>query len=279
MTEPAVGWVIGYDVPNHAVYVVLEDGSPLNFPVRVPFNSSADQMAISQNELPRKGTAGLIIFVNNDYRNGFWLGSYYPTLQNAVTSDVNSPFENLHRHWSGAFEYQQENGDTTHYFPDGSYIRIGTDTTIPQLYRNILQPVTPNTNLEYTVEREEVTLSSTVSNVPPPFSVYYKSASGAIFYVDTSGNVSISVPQSSTFDVTGNGTTIKIDASGNVIVTLATGSTTQINGEAFHAALAELVAQWASTHNHIDSMGGTTTPPVQPITETTIGSTVLETGS
>jgi len=259
-------WVRGYDAEQRLLYVIGAGGQSVP-PVRMLFAGPADGAAVNQVEMPRIGTAGLVIFPNQDSRDGFWLGSIYDSPTNAITSDSGSPFENYFAHWCGAFRYLDEKGDFTYWSPDGSYFKLGETTSVPTVYRHEYQ-----VDGTSSIERNEYPVSERVAKTASPKYLHIHHASGTSATIDPSGNATLDITTGKTFTINCNGASIEIDASGNVKINSASGAQTQFNDITDSLALVSKTVQWLSEHEHIDSVGGTTSPPVTPIDSTTIES-------
>lgn len=266
-------WVTGYDPVNRGVFVILPDGQTIGSSVQVLSHGPSDPFAKEMPELPRRGTRGLVLFPDRDSRNGVWLGSYDPNLNNAVTSDSSHPFENYFAHWAGDFSFEDQSGQCSRYFTDGSYLQIGSTTTLPTLYRNQYDSSTGKVN------RTEYTLAQRNPNPQPAFNFYFKHSSGTSFSIDSSGNVAVSGAASAVFAVTFEGTTIAIDDSGNVVITLAGGAVFEINNTSDALALvSKLVSTFnAHAHKNVTSGTGVSGTPLKQIIATDIESTLAKT--
>lgn len=209
LSELCIGQVAGYDVENHAIYVGLPDGQQIANSVRVLYNGNADGLRINQEPLPIMGTWGLIAIPNGDIRAALWLGSFYPSAINAITTsnppDVTDTQIKYYSHWSGAYWIVDQEGQFYFWLPDGTNFTINSTNTPPVLYRNII-----NSNNQ----QQLVPLSNSDRNPTPPNPYYatFTHASGASVGIDNTGAIIATSANNS-------GTTVEIDSGGNIYAT------------------------------------------------------------
>ena len=236
------GFVQSYDAQNHRIYVILNDMQEIAIPIQVLINGPADQWAVNQIELPKPGTKVAVAFINGDPRNGILLGSFFGNNRNAITSAPGFPFENFFAHWNGAYEYMDQIGNTTKWFPDGTYMQVSqTIGALPTLYQNTVDS-TGNQ------QRVAITNSQRLPVPPTPgFQIYIKHSSG---------------------------TDITVDNNGNVIITLNSGATFQLNNTSDALALVSKLLTAFNNHTHlgVTAGSGATGPPYTPWQTTDIAS-------
>ena len=211
------GMVIGHDPDRYGVYVLLRSGQSPASPVLVGIDGPADALRVSEDELPTRGTWGLIAFPHNDPRNGIWLKSLYSQNQDAITNAAGDPFLHYKAEWSGYWEHRDSAGNESRVFPDGTAITCSASGAVPTTYRHIVD----GTN---TRQRVPFTQAERVANPPAPFIVNMAHASGTQVQVDGAGNVNVTGNAQAVLTLTFGGTTLVINASGDVTVTA--GSTT-----------------------------------------------------
>lgn len=275
MPHIATGYVTGYDSANHRIFVVLDDGQTISNSIYVVEHGPSDPFSKKQTELPRRGTRGLIVFPNRSSINGCWIGSYDPNLNNAITSNSQSPFENYFSHWNGGFSFEDQLGQFSRYFTDGTYLQLGTSTNLPTLYRNVYGGSNPqNTRTAYTTAQRN-------PNPQSPFNLFLHHSSGAQVEISSSGSISISGVSGETFSISLNGTTFTIDAEGNANIQLNSGAVFELNGGGDALALVSKLVSWLASHTHLGVMSGSDIcgPPAQIITPTTIESTLAKTAT
>lgn len=163
----AIAQVGAYDVINHAVYVTLISGQQISESIRVLYNGNADALRINQEPLPLIGTWGLIAIPNGDIRAALWIGAFYPSAQNAITTSVPPTDEDTqtkyYSHWSGAYWLIDPEGQSYFWSPDGTNFLINSNNNAPILYRHIIN----SNNQQQTIE------FSNSSRNPTPPNPYY----------------------------------------------------------------------------------------------------------
>src|SRR5579864_1861050 len=110
--------VVNYDPANHGVFVEFPSAQGLAQSAKVLFNGPADQSRIEQLPLPIIGTWGVVAMPQGDLKSAIWLGSFYMSPENAVTtSNPTVPADSQTRymsHASGAYQYLDFAGNFTY---------------------------------------------------------------------------------------------------------------------------------------------------------------------
>ena len=188
----ATGMVISHHAESHGVYVLLRSGQVPTQPVKVGFDGPADGLRVRQDALPTRGTWGVIVFPNNDPRNGVWIKSIYTQSQDAITSASDEPFTHYIAEWSGYWEHRDStNGDETRVFPDGTSITISESGQIPTTYRHIVNP-------DQSQSRVELTQAERVPNPPSPKYISINTASGVSIVIAPNGAITLNTPSTAT---------------------------------------------------------------------------------
>lgn len=212
--------VLSADAGRHALHVVLASGQVPAAGIRVITHGPADAVTVTHKPLPRPGTRGLVCFVGGDPRNGIWLGSYYGTGNDALTSDSDPNIE-MSSHWSGNYEITDGAGNYTHSFNDGTYIQSAATTTKPQLSRHVI-------NADQSRSLVAFPDSARIPHPPGarPFIIHH--ASGTTIVIDAAGNVTITAGalSPSTVVVHASGTITATDPSGTVLALTNDGNVT-----------------------------------------------------
>lgn len=240
--------VIAQNAEEHSVQCSFTStGQGPGFPVQMLYNGTADALRISQRPLPVQGTWGLVAVPSGDLRNAIWLGAYYPSQMNAITSDASSPFIDYEAHPSGFWRMLDDDGQLSMQFPDGSSVLVASGGSLPTVYRHVVT----DGNAQ---ERVPVQLSDRVPSISSPFTVTVNLASGAKITVDQSGNVTFDIPGTSLFGVSQNG--------GALTDSLA--------------LVSKLISAF-NNHTHSGVIAGTDTsgPPSTPWTASTVESAVV----
>ena len=187
----ATGMVVSHHAESHGVYVMLRSGQMPTQPVKVGSDGPADGLRFHQEELPTRGTWGLIAFPNNDPRNGIWVKSLYTQLQDAITSASDEPFTHYLSEWSGYWELRDQAGNETRVFPDGTSITISDTGEIPTTYRHVV-------NADQTQSRVELTQQERVPNPPSPKYINIETASGVSVVITPNGTITVNTPSTAT---------------------------------------------------------------------------------
>lgn len=299
-----VGMVVSHHPSRHAVYVMLRSGQMPSQPVQVGFDGPADAVRLSQEELPTKGTWGVICFPQGDSRNGIWLRSYYAQNQDAIPSDTD-PFLHYKAEWSGYWEHRDKSGNESRVFPDGTAITYSATGALPTVYRHVVDGAQVRQQVPFTQTER-------VPNPPAPFIYTMAHASGTQVQVDSAGNTTVTGASSATLTLNFGGTTLVIDANGDLTVTAgSTTVTVDKNGQialdsganpvAITAstvalmiqtllsvsagggatseapALAAALVSWLTSHTHTgNGAGASTSTPDQALTTADVASTTIK---
>ena len=215
----AIAQVSAYDIVNHAIFVTLISGQQISESIRVLYNGNADALRINQEPLPLIGTWGLIAIPNGDIRGALWLGAFYPSAQNAITTSVpptgNDTQTKYYSHWSGAYWIIDPEGQFYFWLPDGTNFLVNAKNTAPILYRHII-----NSNNQ----QQTIAFSNSDRNPTPPNPYYatFTHASGASVGIDNTGAIIAKSANNS-------GTTVEIDSGGNIHATGSGNAAATIN--------------------------------------------------
>jgi phage baseplate assembly protein gpV len=249
--------VISVDVPNRRLWVTLPSTQIVS--VRMSYEGAADGLRVNHKAMPGRGTEGIVVFPGADNRNGFWLKSIYAQASDALTTDTDQ-FLEYDSHWSGHFHMLDGSGNFTESFADGSFLQVGSGTTVPPTSRHT---VDSGQNRQVT----PLSQSERVPNPPSPFNITLSHISGTKAAIDPSGNTTVSGAAGATLTMTFGGATLHIDAGGNVTVTASsvviTAPSVAIGsqGETLHTLLTSLAANVFNSHTH-----GTSGPPTPQMT-------------
>jgi phage baseplate assembly protein gpV len=234
------GRVISVDVPNRRLTVDIPSAQILGVRVRMSYAGPADGVRVKHDAMPGRGTWGLVAFPYNDARNGIWLGSFYPALNTAHTSNTDQ-FLEYNSHWSGAYEMLDGQGQWTKSFPDGTFIQVASATTKPATFR---QTVDPTQTQQLTAFPD----SERVANPPAQkFNLTIAHGSGTTIKIDPNGNVTLVASNAS---VTVTTPTVKINGQLQVTgnITAGFGTSDQVDMQ---------------LHRHSGAGGtGTSGPPI-----------------
>lgn len=188
-------WVTGRDASKRTLYVRLSSTQGTGIPVGIGYHGPADDLRVDQKPLPRIGTMGLVAFPYGDARNGIWIQSIYGA-GNAATMPNGDG--RLRTEWTGEVEYMSDSGDYYHRFPDGSYFTLGTDTSVPDITRRI---VNSSQTYEDVTAPDSVRRSGTVD--PKPFQFVHSSGVTVLVADDS---VTVTLKDGSKFVVGSDGT-------------------------------------------------------------------------
>lgn len=158
------------------------------FPIFVPvLRDYADGLSVRQKPLPQIGTWGVVMFPYGDVRNGIWMGSYYPSQVDALTTTQASgtaatdPFIDYEAHFSGYWRLLDGLGNEAVQWPDGSYFTAGASSGLPTVYRHTVV-ANKQQNVSYA-------LGTRIPAPPSGFPFTFVHESGTQVAVDASGNV------------------------------------------------------------------------------------------
>ena len=218
----AIGIVVGHSPDTGGIQIQFKGSvAGPSLPVNRLY-SYIDPLRIKQEPMPTIGSWGLFAFPSGDERNGFALGFYAPSAQDAVTSPMpnnagpTDPFINYEAEWSGYWKHRDGFGQETTTYPDGSQLIIGLGTTPPDIYRHVTE-----NNVRTKVP---FTQAERVATPPAPFQFTLKTASGTTIQINATGGVSITLPAGQAFSVVGDDD-INITSTANINLT-AMGDTT-----------------------------------------------------
>lgn len=158
----------------------------------------------------------MVLFPGGDNRNGFWIGSVYAQAMDALTTDTDQ-FLEYDSHWSGHYHLLDGGGNYTESFADGSFIQVGSGTTVPATSRHTVdgkqfRQVTP------------ITQAERVPNPPKPFNITMRHISGTEAAIDPIGNTVVSGAAGASLTMKFGGTQASIDKTGNTVVSGAAGA-------------------------------------------------------
>ena len=305
--------VISHNPPNGLQVIFKSVGQSPSFPVTV-LRDYADARRVSQRPLPQIGTWGLVVFPYGDIRNGVWIGSYYPSQMDALTTTLASghapsdPFIDYEASFSGDWWLMDGIGNRAHQYADSSYFVASGSSgiafpSLPTLYRHVVDATQKQNTIAYPY-------SDRVTNPPVsgrPFFYGFKHHSGTLVSMDSSGSTVVSGASGATFkdtfggtvftiDVSGNttvsgspkanlvfnfgNTTLTVDSSGNITFALAGGDLFNITqGGASPSDGLVLVSKLIAAYNahvHTDPQGGNTGVPTVALTASGVRSTIID---
>ena len=234
--------------PPDGVYVLMKSGQIPGWPVKVLNQGPCDPLRVKQNPLPTPGTWGLVVFSGEDYRNGFWVGSYAAQGNTAFNSTAN-PQDDYHSHYSGYWDLLDQSGNKSINFPDGTSINVSASGASPTTYRQAINPQQKPESVEFTAAQR---------NPNPPTAFY----------------ITINHPSGASVTVTPAGEII-VDAASGQKVNLTNGGTSASDAVAL---VSKLIAAF-NAHVHTDPQGGDTGIPTVSWTPSTVESTVIGTNA
>lgn len=160
--------VIGYDPINHGVFVDIPSQQAISVPAKVLYNGPADATRIEQLPLPIIGTWGLIAVPFGDTTSVIWLGAFYMSSVNAITTSQFPILEDGQIHYmshaSGTYSILDYYGNYFYRSPDGTIILLNQDNMEPITYRNIVDSETGQQKL--------IPFTDADRNPTPPNPVY-----------------------------------------------------------------------------------------------------------
>jgi GpV Apex motif len=180
--------VIGYDTSNHGVFVQLPSLQAISLSAKILIQGNVDGTRINQDPLPVIGTTGLIAIPFGDTRSAIWLGGFYTSATNAVTTsnpptdqDSQMKYESLA---SGSWSLLDYIGNYFHRYADGTKLAINMTNTEPVTYKQILEGIGNPVLVQVTDKMR--------NQYPPgPFYVSINHPSGASATITPSGMVTI----------------------------------------------------------------------------------------
>ena len=198
--------VTAHNPPFGLQVVFKSTGQMLSFPVTM-LRDYADGVRVRQKPLPQIGTWGVVIFPYGDLRNGIWLGAYYPSLVDALTTTQASgqaatdPFIDYEASFSGDWWVLDGLGNYAKQWADSSWFVAASGDTLPTLYRHTVDSGNQQQTIPYPY-------SDRVKTPPAsgqPFIFKWKHASGTSIAVDVSGNVTLDLSSTAKLNITQDG--------------------------------------------------------------------------
>ena len=165
-------------------------------------------------ELPMPGTWGLVAFPSSDGRNGHWIGSAEPALNDANPGAPATVSPRYRAHYAGGWHWTGPDGTTVERLADGSYLLSGASLPVPTRHT-----VDGGQNRQ----RTPFTDAERNPSPPGPYPLQAVHATGSAIGFDASGNVTASAASGKTVTASANGASIVIGAAGQVTVTTASG--------------------------------------------------------
>lgn len=280
-----VGMVVGHDPDGGGVMIALKSSGQIpGDPIKVLYNGPADALRIHQQPLPARNTFGIICFPYGDMRNGVWLGAFYPSNLDAITSTGSGQgtssavdaFIDYMAHFSGFWQLLDGSGNQATQWPDGSFLTMSAASGLPQTYR-------------HTVENNErvkipYLLSDRIAAPVDPFTLQFKHISGTAVTINDAGTLSVSgvsgsevivnadgdmiinIKDGRTFKVNCNGADLEIDAGGNININADNGGEVNISegGASATNALAKAAAVVSAYNGHVHTIPTGLTGPANP---------------
>ena len=187
----AIGTVTSQDGANYRLNVILEGyagGQMSTVSIDVLTHGPRDALRGEFPPLPTPGTRGLVVFPRSDPRSGIWVGSTAGPLMDAITTRPG--FENVaySARYSGFWHLQDEQGNETTVWPDGTQLTVGT---APTPSRHIVEGQ-PGAGQQQ--QQAAFVQAQRVAKAPGPFPVTLQHASGTVLTIKPDGSVSLLVP-------------------------------------------------------------------------------------
>ncbi len=130
---------------------------------------------IGDLDLPRIGDWGVVAFPHGSDQLAVWLGSLYQDFNNLATAN---PEEQISHHDSGVYWRVAKDGTLELSHPSGTYVRMGSGTTLAQRTRQEQQG-DGRRSVNYSIPTK------------PAITLHIKHSSGTLFSVDETGNVTV----------------------------------------------------------------------------------------
>jgi len=224
------------DPDNYGLFVMilgLGGGQMTTLPVKVSTHGPRDAVRGHFPPLPLVGQTGIVVFARGDIRNGVWIGSCEPALNDASPYSPQTVGIDYAAHHDGGWSLRDATGNVAEVLADGSKFTAGAPPATPTRHT-----VDQNQNRQ----RTPFTQAERVPSPPSAFPFAISLASGVQFALDASGDGTVTFPAGKsvtlnfggatlTFDGTGKfnivdagGGGIKSDGSGNPTVYDATGA-------------------------------------------------------
>jgi len=180
--------VEGYNAAVHSVYVTLPSVQEIYLPVRVLINGPADASRVEQLPLPVVGTWGLVAFPYGTIESAVWLGAFYHSPVNAITTsspptDQDSQTKYM-SHASGSYSILDYIGQYFYRAPDGTNFLINSSNQEPITY-------THGVNASGVQILQRFYDQNRNQDRPQPFWTSFNHPSGSSFTISPSGDITI----------------------------------------------------------------------------------------
>ena len=243
--------VVSQDPDNYAVNVMvlgIGGGQMTSLPVKVLTHGPRDALRGDFPELPHPGQTGLVVFTRGDIRNGRWIGSTEPALNDANPYTPGVTGLHYRARYSGAWDWHGPDGTTAAVLADGTSFLAGSALPSPT---------------RHTVDGSQVrqatsfTQAQRVPSPPSPMPLTLRHASGTVLTMNADGSVSVAIA----------GTTVTVDVSGNATVTTTVFKIVgelQVTGEVTAGyGTGDSVTLRLHRHDHVQ-LGGSLSDPPKP---------------
>lgn len=290
----AIGRVEGYDITHHSLICTVPSWQEFSFPVRLLSNGPSDAYRIKQQDMPLRGTWGLIALVNGDSRAAFWLGSYNQSETNAYTQAAQDSTTNFdsqteyNSHYSGTYELLDYLGNYFKRFADGTTIQVGETNTPPPIFNHQVELMdgteltpaesdSPSASSGGTYQQITVPVQDSDRTPNPPAKSFYYDINHASEYqiqIAPNGTATIKMGANN------NLTTIVLDINGNATLNLASGKKFNIGGPGFSDALvlvSKFIAEFnVHLHQDVEPGSGVSGPPEVPLEPSDVESQIIK---
>jgi hypothetical protein len=165
-------------------------------------------------ELPMQGTWGIVCFPSEDGRNGHWIGSAEPALNDASPGQPGVVSPRYRAHYAGGWGLHGPDGTTVEVLADGSYLLSGTALPAPTRH-----------TVDGSGKRQATAFTAAERNPSPPgpYPASFVHKSGASVAFTAGGAVSAFAAAGQTLTLSANGATVTIGAAGQVTVDATSG--------------------------------------------------------
>lgn len=271
------GQITAIDPPNGVMVLLKNVGQMGSYRCSI-LRDYADAVRVRQKPMPQLGTWGLVIFPSGDLRNGVWMGSYYPSLMDALTTTQASgfaptdPYLDYEATFPGEWWLLDGKGHYAKQWTDSSYFTAAPASGLPTVYRHTVE-----NNKQKTVK---FTYAERIASPPASGFLYdFHHKSGTDISVDPSGNVSVSGAPAANLTIKFGGATLTINASGLASLALPgvqTFNITQGGGSPMDFLV--LVSKFLTKFNaHVHPTGGGNTgPPTVSLSAADVDSTIIK---
>lgn len=180
--------VEGYDPATYSVYVTVPSMQEIYLPIKILINGPADATRVEQMPMPVMGTWGLVAFPYGTIESAIWLGSFYHSPVNAVTTS-NPPTQQDSQikymsHASGSWSMLDYIGQYFYRAADGSNVIMNSNNTEPIAYIHSVNDEGVQTLQEF-YDQDRNTAK------PPPFYLSVNHPSGSSFTISPDGTITI----------------------------------------------------------------------------------------